>query len=43
MGEEIRFLEAYLALEHARFGERLRVEVVVALALLGCLVPPMLL
>ena len=43
LGEEIRFLEAYLALEHARFGERLRVEVVVAPALFGCLVPPMLL
>ena len=43
LGEEIRFLEAYLALEHARFGERLRVEVVVAPVLLGCLVPPMLL
>lgn len=41
--QEVRFLEAYLALEQARFGSRLAVELSVEPALLGWLVPPMLL
>ncbi|MBC6700114.1 sensor histidine kinase [Hymenobacter puniceus] len=43
LGEEISFLRAYLDLEHARFGERLRVSLDVAPELLGVRVPPMLL
>ncbi|OGX83479.1 hypothetical protein BEN47_04045 [Hymenobacter lapidarius] len=42
LGEELAFLRDYLALEQARFGARLQVEFVVGDALLGLLVPPML-
>ncbi|WP_217633875.1 sensor histidine kinase [Hymenobacter psychrophilus] len=41
--EEIQFLEAYLALEQARFGSRLRVDLLIEPELLSWLVPPMLL
>lgn len=43
LGEEIRFLQAYLHLEETRFGARLTSCFVVAPALLPRLVPPMLL
>ena len=42
LGEEIEFLHAYLTLEQARFGDRLRVSFAVAPLLLGVPIPPML-
>ena len=43
LGEEIAFLQDYLRLEQARFGDRLQVSFAVAPALLAVPVPPMLL
>jgi two-component system, LytTR family, sensor kinase len=43
VGSEIRGLEAYLALQEARFGERLRVEIVVDPATTLYFVPALLL
>ena len=42
LGDEIEFLEAYLSLEHARFGDRLTSVFRVDPALRACRVPPML-
>ena len=43
LGEELKFVEHYLAIERVRFGERLRVEVAVPADLLATPVPSLLL
>ena len=43
LGEELMLVERYLAIEKARFGDRLRIERAVDPAAAGCLVPPLLL
>jgi two-component system LytT family sensor kinase len=43
MGDELRFLEAYLAIQQRRFGDRLRASVVVDDAALGAAVPHLVL
>lgn len=41
--EEIKFIEDYLTMEKARFGERLRVELSIPADLAGAAVPPLIL
>ncbi len=41
LGEELAFVEAYLGIEQARLGDRLRVEIDVPEELEGALVPPL--
>jgi two-component system sensor histidine kinase AlgZ len=43
LGEELALVDRYLDIEQVRFGDRLRVERAVDPAMLGCLVPPLLL
>lgn len=43
LGEELDFIQDYLRLEKARFGQRLQVEITVAEALRSALIPPMIL
>jgi hypothetical protein len=43
LGEELALVERYLGIEQVRFGERLRVERVVAPEAAACRVPPLLL
>ena len=42
LGEEADFLEAYLAIEHVRFKERLRYRIDIPKELRKCLIPPMI-
>jgi sensor histidine kinase YesM len=42
LGEEADFLEAYLAIEHVRFEERLRYRIDIPEELRECLIPPMI-
>lgn len=43
LGDELRFLEAYLAIQQRRFGDRLRASVIVNDAALGAAVPHLVL
>lgn len=43
LSEELKFVERYLAIEHVRFGERLRFEIDIAPDVRGALVPTFLL